>query len=589
MNNVPENDWISAYLDGEVTDSQRAELEARLAADPAAQQLLDELRVLRAAVQSLPPAVLDEDLSGRVLELAERQMLLDEPQPALPDLRPQPGSLVRSLAGRFLQRRALVWTAIILLVACVLHWLEPQPAVKPFRNVAMAPPVVNAPAASEHPEFRALSPSSGPPVTAPAPPPVTGPAIVSRSSPKPPSTLKFPGSKADIAKEESPAASQPSPSAVAVSPIPPMPAKFGAAPSGQKSKPAEAVFDDRVAASGTALKNAPDGSRASQRRAMEFDAGHGGQNGAASAASAPPRASLGVVALRHGGPEQAEPGREVMLVTVSITPEAARQNAFRSLLNQQQVVWRRGDEIAKHMPTPGAAVADQEAPADHPRHAAKAAQKAKAQPAEWGAKEATGVGSAPARWAYVVEATPQQIQSVLVQLRSRSDAFPSLTIQRAPGAPRQEFERYAALGETGTSGKEPAPPGPPQKPRPFDRSQEAVNTSPSAGPPLGFRGQGNFTARQSPAQGEILRQALPPLGTPQQSQTAAQPSQAGAEVARNDRVRFLLQVVSAERADSSGEKAAAPAAASPAPAEGEQNSGIRRAAGPRFHELPPKQ
>jgi hypothetical protein len=277
-----------------------------------------------------------------------------------------------------------------------------------------------------------------------------------------------------------------------------------------------------------------------------------------------------------------------MLVTVSITPEAARRNAFKSLLKQQRIVWHRSDEAAKDMPTPGAVAADREAPADHPRHAAKVAEKAKAQPAEWGAKEGASVGSAPARWVYVVEATPQQIQSVLVQLRSRSDAFPSLTIQRTPGAPRQEFERYAALGETGKAGKEQATQGEVQKPRAVDRMQEAVNSSPSAGTPLGFRGQGDFGSRKSFAQGEMSRQALPPLGTPQQSQTAAQPPQASAEVARNDRVRFLLQVVSAERADSSGEKAAAPAAA-PAPAEGEPIPGVRRAAGPRFHELPPKQ
>ena len=46
MNNVPDNELLSAYLDGEVTAEQQADVERLLAANPAARQLLDELRAL---------------------------------------------------------------------------------------------------------------------------------------------------------------------------------------------------------------------------------------------------------------------------------------------------------------------------------------------------------------------------------------------------------------------------------------------------------------------------------------------------------------------------------------------------------------
>ena len=48
-----------------------------MAADPAARQLLDELRALSAALQSLPQQKLGEDLSQQVLHVAERRMLTE--------------------------------------------------------------------------------------------------------------------------------------------------------------------------------------------------------------------------------------------------------------------------------------------------------------------------------------------------------------------------------------------------------------------------------------------------------------------------------------------------------------------------------
>ncbi len=77
MNDLPENELLSAYLDGELTAAERAEVERLLAANPAARQLLDELRTLRATLRALPPRKLGEDLSRQVLREAQRRMLTE--------------------------------------------------------------------------------------------------------------------------------------------------------------------------------------------------------------------------------------------------------------------------------------------------------------------------------------------------------------------------------------------------------------------------------------------------------------------------------------------------------------------------------
>ena len=75
MNDVPLHELLSAYLDGELTAAQRAEVEQLLATDPQARQWLDELRALSRTLQALPRYKLDEDLCQRVPAAAERRIL----------------------------------------------------------------------------------------------------------------------------------------------------------------------------------------------------------------------------------------------------------------------------------------------------------------------------------------------------------------------------------------------------------------------------------------------------------------------------------------------------------------------------------
>ena len=90
MKNLPENELFSAYLDGELTAAEQAQVEQLLSASPAARQLMDELRGVSSTLQSLPQEKVGEDLSARVLRTAERRMLTetgpgdDGEEPAMP-------------------------------------------------------------------------------------------------------------------------------------------------------------------------------------------------------------------------------------------------------------------------------------------------------------------------------------------------------------------------------------------------------------------------------------------------------------------------------------------------------------------------
>ena len=73
---------LSAYLDGELTPQEQAEVEAWLATDPEARRLLAELRATVDAVQLLPRARASEELLGNLRTRMERRALLDTPGPA---------------------------------------------------------------------------------------------------------------------------------------------------------------------------------------------------------------------------------------------------------------------------------------------------------------------------------------------------------------------------------------------------------------------------------------------------------------------------------------------------------------------------
>ncbi len=79
-----DDELLSAYVDGELMGEELALVEQRLADDPQAGQLVEELRALSQEVQSLPQELVGDDLRATILQRAERAMLLGaEEQPTL--------------------------------------------------------------------------------------------------------------------------------------------------------------------------------------------------------------------------------------------------------------------------------------------------------------------------------------------------------------------------------------------------------------------------------------------------------------------------------------------------------------------------
>ena len=158
MDKVRESELLSAYLDGELTAAERAQVDQLLAADPTARQWVEEFRALGKTLQSLPREKLGEDFAPRVLELAQRRILAQtprEPPQAQPAEPPQP-AWRNTVRGMF-SRRALLWSGLAVAIAVMMMIWNPPPE---NRRIAVAPPR----ARPKSPESSAAKPAerSGP-------------------------------------------------------------------------------------------------------------------------------------------------------------------------------------------------------------------------------------------------------------------------------------------------------------------------------------------------------------------------------------------------------------------------------------------
>jgi len=134
MKDVLENELFSAYLDGELTAAEQADVGQLLAHSPAARQLLEELRALSSKLQALPQQKLGEDLSRQVLGVAQRRMLATS---AAPGELPQPApSTRRAILRRLVGSRAVVWSALAVAVAVILTVMDRGPK----KQIAVTPP-----------------------------------------------------------------------------------------------------------------------------------------------------------------------------------------------------------------------------------------------------------------------------------------------------------------------------------------------------------------------------------------------------------------------------------------------------------------
>jgi hypothetical protein len=170
MNEKLTDERISAYLDDELSAEERADIERQLAESAELRLAVEELRALHAGMQSLPRYKLESSIADRVLQLAEREVLVggraesgDRDQgtasangqsPSAADHRPQPASLhspalpsqqesVRHEA--WFSWRNLVWSASAAAVAALVtnyyHVTNPTySSVSPSGTVAAGDP-----------------------------------------------------------------------------------------------------------------------------------------------------------------------------------------------------------------------------------------------------------------------------------------------------------------------------------------------------------------------------------------------------------------------------------------------------------------
>ncbi|MBU4398757.1 MAG: hypothetical protein KKE86_05405 [Planctomycetes bacterium] len=144
MNDPTQNELLSAYLDGELNAAERADVERLLAADPAARQLLDDLRAISVTLQALPQEKIGEDLSGAVLRTAARRVLLEGAPGETEDATPESVPLGRSVFRRLFNARGLAYAGIAVAFAVVITVFERHqdgPAAdKDAKQAALATP-----------------------------------------------------------------------------------------------------------------------------------------------------------------------------------------------------------------------------------------------------------------------------------------------------------------------------------------------------------------------------------------------------------------------------------------------------------------
>ncbi len=447
MNRVPENELLSAYLDGELTADERAQVDELLATDPKARQLVEELRAVGSSLKALPAHTIGQDISGEVLRRAQQEVDPERPVPVARQVVREVSAIPwRSRIRRLARPRNFAWSAVAVAV-CVLIAVM---------NLEMSAP----------PGARSVSRRSATEAEPPAGEPAATPAIQTRDhvteenfvaaesgaeeAEMPSREFSYfesthAGDRVDAPKGASPAAhpalsfeSRPEPEAQsAPAGPPPSEARFGVA-GGTGRGGEDATVDDQ---------------RATRARRMarreRLDTGTIGKKTPAADREAW-RESRSESMFAYGG-RAGEAADVRLVVSCNVTPEAQREQVFEHLLRSEGVAPTAADASVPRREALGTA----RAPADRPSR--------------------QGVDRKAPVVQVDVEATPDQVQAILTSLRSRPEQFSelayavepeSLSLLRGPGtngrAAGEEVEKAmgqtqagAVLGQTGPAEEEP--------------------------------------------------------------------------------------------------------------------------------------
>lgn len=111
-----DDELLSAFVDDELTPTERAQVESRLKTDPRSAALVEELRALSKAMKSLPQEKLPRDLRSAVMANVSRRANDHEPVVL---------SMPTSSERWALRRRGMVWSAIAIAGAVLLSVTQP--------------------------------------------------------------------------------------------------------------------------------------------------------------------------------------------------------------------------------------------------------------------------------------------------------------------------------------------------------------------------------------------------------------------------------------------------------------------------------
>jgi hypothetical protein len=131
---------LCAYVDGELDDAGRAEIEAHLASNAQHRQLLEELRGQRALLAGLPRSAAPEDIAETITSRLERSVLLDNI-----DADEDDAALRINRWPQYVLAAAVVFLAVGL--GAVIYFVLPAPRNTPYATTVISGAAATAPAA----------------------------------------------------------------------------------------------------------------------------------------------------------------------------------------------------------------------------------------------------------------------------------------------------------------------------------------------------------------------------------------------------------------------------------------------------------
>jgi anti-sigma factor RsiW len=469
MSELPHEELLSAYLDGELTAAEQAQVEQLLATSPRARQLLEELSALSATLQALPRQRLAEDLSGEVLRaIAQHREAAPSLATAAPAaMLPQPMIVPRPLA-----RRVTAWVSVAVaasLLMAVLAYNSVHRGGHSHNEVALAPASDSTPPADKVvSSAESLDARPAPPPAAEAPPPATVEMKIDRDIGRREMAADRAAARADTELAKGALAEQPvlnkavapavaaraaePPSAPATAPAPagkpaaPLVAMARSAPAGKMKKAmprkAEVLQENRAAGDLLVVRCdvAPTGI---QKQAFDNVLAQNGllrQDLAISGTAADATQNMAQVVVTGSGQPELPMSRFAISQNM---PGGSAGRAQSSQLAEQSPSGPYEPERANRAGQLlfNAAITDQNAIQQNAA-AANAYNDAVV------SNLAGNLSNTDQCEMVYLEASPLQLEGTLAQLAAQSDDFPAVEVQPATSAPAQQhWGRYSRVGK----------------------------------------------------------------------------------------------------------------------------------------------